>query len=135
MSWCGALLRPGRRRYRHPARREPEHRHTDGIVPRRPIRYPVTRGGCSTPCSSSSAPRPTSCACWRRHPEPSRASSACIALAIAEGNACQYCVSAPTAIGRPAGRSEGEMRLNRRGSADDARNAAAVAQLPAAKAA
>ena len=50
-----------------------------------------------------------------------------IALAIAEGNACQYCVSAHTAIGRHAGLSDAEMLLNRRGSAGDARNAAAVA--------
>ena len=50
-----------------------------------------------------------------------------IALAVAEGNACQYCVSAHTAIGRHAGLSDAEMLLNRRGSAGDARNAAAVA--------
>lgn len=50
-----------------------------------------------------------------------------IALAIAEGNACQYCVSAHTAVGRRAGLTEEEMLLNRRGSAGDARNAAAVA--------
>lgn len=49
-----------------------------------------------------------------------------IALAIAEGNACQYCVSAHTAIGRHAGLSDAEMLLNRRGGAGDARNAAAV---------
>ncbi len=49
-----------------------------------------------------------------------------IALAIAEGNACEYCVSAHTAIGRDAGLSDAEMLLNRRGGAGDARNAAAV---------
>jgi AhpD family alkylhydroperoxidase len=32
-----------------------------------------------------------------------------IALAIAEGNSCQYCVSAHTAIGRHAGLSNGEI--------------------------
>jgi uncharacterized peroxidase-related enzyme len=50
-----------------------------------------------------------------------------IALAIAEGNGCEYCVSAHTAIGRHAGLSDAEMLLNRRGSAGDARNAATVA--------
>ena len=38
-----------------------------------------------------------------------------IALAVAEGNGCQYCVSAHTAIGRHAGLSNEEMALNRRG--------------------
>ncbi|HSA89132.1 MAG TPA: carboxymuconolactone decarboxylase family protein, partial [Burkholderiales bacterium] len=50
-----------------------------------------------------------------------------IALAIAESNACQYCVSAHTAIGRRAGLSNEEMLLNRRGSSADAKPAAAVA--------
>jgi uncharacterized peroxidase-related enzyme len=50
-----------------------------------------------------------------------------IALAIAEGNACEYCVSAHTAIGRHAGLSNAEMLLNRQGSASDAGHAAAVA--------
>ena len=50
-----------------------------------------------------------------------------IALAVAEGNACAYCVSAHTAIGRHAGLSNEEMLRNRRGSAGDAKNAAAVA--------
>ncbi|MSO69898.1 MAG: carboxymuconolactone decarboxylase family protein [Alphaproteobacteria bacterium] len=50
-----------------------------------------------------------------------------IALAVAEDNACQYCVSAHTAIGGQAGLSKAEMLLNRRGSAGDARNAATVA--------
>ncbi|MGE0387019.1 MAG: carboxymuconolactone decarboxylase family protein [Gammaproteobacteria bacterium] len=50
-----------------------------------------------------------------------------IALTVAEGNACQYCVAAHTAIGRHAGLSEAEMQLNRRGTAGDARDAAAVA--------
>lgn len=49
-----------------------------------------------------------------------------IALGVAEGNACEYCVSAHTAIGRHAGLSNDEMLLNRRGSSADARNAAIV---------
>ena len=50
-----------------------------------------------------------------------------IALAVAEGNGCQYCVSAHTAIGRHAGLSNDEMQLNRRGTSSDAKAAAAVA--------
>lgn len=50
-----------------------------------------------------------------------------IALAIAESNACQYCVSAHTAIGRRAGLSNEEMLLNRQGSSGEAKPAAAVA--------
>jgi uncharacterized peroxidase-related enzyme len=50
-----------------------------------------------------------------------------IALAVAEGNGCQYCVSAHTAIGRHAGLSNDEMALNRRGSSGEARAAAIVA--------
>lgn len=50
-----------------------------------------------------------------------------IALAVAEGNACEYCVSAHTAIGRKAGLSNDEMLLNRRGRSDGTRSAAAVA--------
>ncbi len=50
-----------------------------------------------------------------------------IALAIAEGNSCQYCVSAHTAIGRGAGLSNEEMNLNRRGASADAKAAAVVA--------
>jgi uncharacterized peroxidase-related enzyme len=50
-----------------------------------------------------------------------------IALAVAESNACQYCLSAHTAIGGHAGLSEEEMLLNRRGESGDARAAAAVA--------
>jgi uncharacterized peroxidase-related enzyme len=50
-----------------------------------------------------------------------------IALAVAESNGCQYCVSAHTAIGRGAGLSNEEMALNRHGrSAADARVAGAV---------
>jgi uncharacterized peroxidase-related enzyme len=50
-----------------------------------------------------------------------------IALAVAEGNACRYCVSAHTAIGRHAGLSNEEMALNRRGGSADAKGAAVVA--------
>jgi uncharacterized peroxidase-related enzyme len=50
-----------------------------------------------------------------------------IALAIAEGNGCQYCVSAHTAIGRHAGLSNDEMALNRQGTSGDAKGAAVVA--------
>jgi uncharacterized peroxidase-related enzyme len=50
-----------------------------------------------------------------------------IALAVAEGNGCQYCVSAHTAIGRGAGLSNEEMALNRQGSSADAKAAAVVA--------
>ena len=50
-----------------------------------------------------------------------------IALAIAEGNACQYCVSAHTAIGRGAGLSNEEMVLNRQGTSSDTKAAAIVA--------
>ena len=50
-----------------------------------------------------------------------------IALAVAEGNACEYCVSAHTAIGRHAGLSNEEMQLNRAGTSADARAAAMVA--------
>lgn len=47
-----------------------------------------------------------------------------IALTIAEGNGCQYCVSAHTAIGRHAGLSNEEMALNRQGSSQVAKAAA-----------
>ena len=50
-----------------------------------------------------------------------------IALAVAESNACSYCVAAHTAIGRGAGLSHEEMRRNREGGSADARAAAAVA--------
>ena len=50
-----------------------------------------------------------------------------IALAIAEGNGCQYCVSAHTAIGRGAGLSNDEMALNRKGMSNDAKASAIVA--------
>ena len=50
-----------------------------------------------------------------------------IALAVAEGNACEYCLAAHTAIGRQAGLTPEEMLINRRGSSRDARAAAAIA--------
>jgi uncharacterized peroxidase-related enzyme len=50
-----------------------------------------------------------------------------IALGTAEGNACEYCVSAHTAIGRHAGLSNEEMLLNRQGGSADAKAAATVA--------
>ena len=49
-----------------------------------------------------------------------------IALAVAEQNACQYCVSAHTAIGGQAGLSGAEMQANRAGTSQDAKAAAAV---------
>jgi uncharacterized peroxidase-related enzyme len=56
-----------------------------------------------------------------------RATQERIALAVAEGNACEYCVSAHTALGRGAGLGNDEMRRNRQGTSDDPRAAAAVA--------
>jgi len=49
-----------------------------------------------------------------------------IALALAQQNACQYCVSAHTAIGRKAGLSNSEIEANRAGSSQDDKAAAAV---------
>lgn len=49
-----------------------------------------------------------------------------IALAVAEQNACQYCVSAHTAIGRKAGLDSDEMLANRAGRSSDAKAAAAL---------
>jgi uncharacterized peroxidase-related enzyme len=49
-----------------------------------------------------------------------------IALAVAEQNACQYCVSAHTAIGRKAGLDAAEMLANRMGKSSDARAEAAL---------
>lgn len=49
-----------------------------------------------------------------------------IALAVAEQNACQYCVSAHTAIGRKAGLDNEEMLANRRGQSSDAKAEAAL---------
>lgn len=50
-----------------------------------------------------------------------------IALAVAQANECDYCVSAHTAIGRKAGLSNTEMEANRAGTSQDARAGAAVA--------
>ena len=49
-----------------------------------------------------------------------------IALGLAEQNACQYCVSAHTAIGRSVGLSSAEMSQNRAGTSQDAKAAVAV---------
>lgn len=49
-----------------------------------------------------------------------------IALAVAEQNACQYCVSAHTAIGRKAGLDSQEMLANRLGRSADAKAEAAL---------
>ena len=50
-----------------------------------------------------------------------------IALVVAQGNACEYCVSAHTAIGRMAGLTSAEIEANRAGSSQDAKAATAVA--------
>lgn len=50
-----------------------------------------------------------------------------IALALAEQNGCQYCLSAHTAIARKAGLDKAEIAANRAGSSEDARAAVAVA--------
>jgi uncharacterized peroxidase-related enzyme len=49
-----------------------------------------------------------------------------IALALAEQNGCQYCVSAHTAIGRKAGLNGDEIDANRAGTSQDAKAAVAV---------
>lgn len=49
-----------------------------------------------------------------------------IALAVAEQNACQYCVSAHTAIGRKVGLDNHEMLANRLGRSSDAKAEAAL---------
>lgn len=49
-----------------------------------------------------------------------------IALALAQQNACQYCVSAHTAIGRKAGLDAAEIAANRAGTSADTKAAAAV---------
>ena len=50
-----------------------------------------------------------------------------IALAVAEQNSCQHCVSAHTALGRKAGLDNAEMDANRSGSSADPKAAAALA--------
>ena len=49
-----------------------------------------------------------------------------IALAVAEQNACQYCVSAHTAIGRKVGLDTQEMLANRLGRSSDTKAEAAL---------
>lgn len=49
-----------------------------------------------------------------------------IALGLAEQNACEYCVSAHSAIGRKAGLSSAEIQANRAGTSQDAKAAVAV---------
>ncbi|MGD9542354.1 carboxymuconolactone decarboxylase family protein [Methylocystis sp.] len=49
-----------------------------------------------------------------------------IALTVAEQNACQYCVSAHTAIGRKVGLDNQEMLANRLGRSSDAKAEAAL---------
>lgn len=49
-----------------------------------------------------------------------------IALAVAEQNACQYCVSAHTAIGRKAGLDSQELLASRMGRSSDAKAEAAL---------
>ncbi len=49
-----------------------------------------------------------------------------IALALAEQNACQYCVSAHSAIGRKTGLNSDEIEANRAGNSQDAKAAVAV---------
>jgi len=49
-----------------------------------------------------------------------------IALALAQQNNCEYCVSAHTAIGRKAGLTGDEIAAARAGSSDDAKAAVAV---------
>ena len=49
-----------------------------------------------------------------------------IALAMAEKNACQYCVSAHSAIGRKAGLDNAEIEANRAGTSQDAKAKSAV---------
>jgi uncharacterized peroxidase-related enzyme len=49
-----------------------------------------------------------------------------IALALGESNACEYCLSAHSAIGRHVGLAKDEILLKRQGSSADAKAAAAV---------
>jgi uncharacterized peroxidase-related enzyme len=50
-----------------------------------------------------------------------------IALAVAQQNSCQYCVSAHTALGRNAGLDAAEILANRQGASSDPKAAAALA--------
>lgn len=49
-----------------------------------------------------------------------------IALALAQQNSCEYCLSAHTALGEQAGLDAAEMAANRAGASHDAKAAAAV---------
>ena len=49
-----------------------------------------------------------------------------IALALAQQNACEYCLSAHTALGQQVGLGAEEMAANRTGASQDAKAAAAV---------
>jgi uncharacterized peroxidase-related enzyme len=49
-----------------------------------------------------------------------------IALTVAQGNSCEYCLSAHRAIGRKAGLTGSEIEANRAGTSEDAKTAAAV---------
>jgi uncharacterized peroxidase-related enzyme len=49
-----------------------------------------------------------------------------LALAVAEANACGYCVAAHTFRGRKAGLSEPELSANRVGESEDSKTAAAL---------
>jgi len=49
-----------------------------------------------------------------------------IALGLAEQNACEYCLSAHSDIGRKSGLSGEEIKANRAGGSEDAKAAAAV---------
>lgn len=49
-----------------------------------------------------------------------------IALALAQQNSCEYCLSAHTAIGRKAGLNSDEIEANRSGTSRDAKTAVAV---------
>jgi uncharacterized peroxidase-related enzyme len=49
-----------------------------------------------------------------------------IALALAQQNACEYCLSAHSAIGRKSGLNGAEIEANRAGSSQDAKAAVAV---------
>ncbi len=49
-----------------------------------------------------------------------------IALALAQQNECEYCLSAHTAVGRKAGLNEAEIQANRAGTSQDSKAAVAV---------
>ncbi len=49
-----------------------------------------------------------------------------IAVAVAERNACEYCLAAHTALGRKAGASADDMRAAQAGTAGDPKSAAAL---------